>query len=238
MKTDLDAERAPLCPNRADIDRHLFELFSPTFVHPHSDGWIEIAYGFAATGGAVNAAEKFSVFDLEKAADFAEQKNKAGFNVYVGVAVRQGETDREANGRASRANFLAASRSWAEFDKPGDDARIDAILREKKLRPSEIVTTGSTPCIRAHLYFKLEGNVTADQLEAVNAALKTLFSSDAVQNPDRVMRLAGTINYPKKDKLARGYVPELVTLYLRPDAPGLHCRAVDRSRGQLGQAEP
>ena len=27
---------ASLCPNRADIDRHLWELFSPMFVHPLS----------------------------------------------------------------------------------------------------------------------------------------------------------------------------------------------------------
>ena len=33
------------------------------------------------------------------------------------------------------------------------------------------------------------------------------------------MRLAGTINYPTKDKLGRGYVAELVTLHIRKDAP-------------------
>ena len=33
------------------------------------------------------------------------------------------------------------------------------------------------------------------------------------------MRLAGTISYPKPDKVARGYITELVTLHIRKDAP-------------------
>ena len=33
------------------------------------------------------------------------------------------------------------------------------------------------------------------------------------------MRLAGTVNYPTKDKRERGYVAELVTLHVRKDAP-------------------
>jgi hypothetical protein len=33
------------------------------------------------------------------------------------------------------------------------------------------------------------------------------------------MRLAGSINYPTPDKAARGYVPEVVTLYIEKSAP-------------------
>ena len=91
---------------------------------------------------------------------------------------------------------MTASHAWAEFDKQGDDARIDAILKEKNLRPAMIVVTGRTPHLRAHLYFKLDGSVTPDELRAANTALKTLFGSDAVQNPDRMMRLAGTDQLP------------------------------------------
>ena len=56
-------------------------------------------------------------------------------------------------------------------------------------------------------------------MKDANTALKTLLGSDDVQNPDRVMRLAGTVNYPTPDKVARGYVAELVTLHIRKDAP-------------------
>jgi hypothetical protein len=40
---------------------------------------------------------------------------------------------------------------------------------------------------------------------------KVLLGTDAVQNPDRLVRLAGTVNYPPIDKQERGYIPELVT---------------------------
>ena len=67
----------------------------------YPDAWIEIAYANPAGGaGAVRAAEQFSAFQLEAAGDFAEAKNKRGFNIYVGVALAQGETPRTSNGRA------------------------------------------------------------------------------------------------------------------------------------------
>ena len=208
----------PLRPNRVDIGRHLLALFSATFVHDYPDAWIEIAYANPAAGGKPDKAKHFSVFDLEAAAEFAEAKNKAGYNIYVGVALRQGETPSKSNGRASGENVLSASHAWAELDKPGDDARIEAILREKNLPTSMTVVTGRTPHFRAHLYFKLTDRATPEELKNANTALKALLGSDDVQNPDRVLRLAGTINYPPPKKAERGYVPELVTLHIRENA--------------------
>jgi len=67
------------------------------------------------------------VFDLEKAAEFAEAKNKAGFNIYVGAAMRHGE--KPASGRANGDHVVDASHAWAEFDGAGDAERIDEILK-------------------------------------------------------------------------------------------------------------
>ena len=128
----------------------------------------------------------------------------------------------------------------------GRRARIDAILKEKRLLPSMTVVTGRTPHLRAHLCFRLEGPATPDQLKAVNAALKVLLGSDDVQDPARLMRLAGTVNYPKPDKVARGYVAELVTLHIRKDAPAypverltaLADQPSDGSAFKPGPAEP
>ena len=213
---DFETADAPLCPNKADIAAQLYALFAPPFVHPHPDAWIEIAYGHPDTkGGAITEARNYSAFELKQATEFAEAKNRLGFNIYVGPALRQGKRC----GRASGANILTASHSWAEFDKEGDEARITALLQEKNLQTAMTVVTGRTPHLRAHLYFKLAGSVTPDELRAVNTALKTLLGCDAVQNPDRIMRLAGTVNYPTKDKRERGYVAELVTLRVREGAP-------------------
>jgi hypothetical protein len=49
--------------------------------------------------------------------------------------------------------------------------------------------------------------------------LVDLLGGDPVQAVAHVMSISGTINYPTPKKIERGYVPELVTLHLRPDAP-------------------
>ena len=201
---------ASLCPNKTDIAAHLHALFAPAFVHPYPDAWFEIAYGYAATGGKINEARNFSAFELKEAAEFAEAKNRAGFNIYVGPALRQGK--QPGDGRAADKDVLASAYAWAEFDGAGDDERIDAILKTNQFAPAIIVTTGRIPHRRAHLYFKLEPNANAHTLRAVNSSLRELFGSDAVENASRLMRLAGTINYPPPKKVERGYVAELVTL--------------------------
>ena len=81
---------APLHPNKFDI-AGIFTRCSRlrSYINGHPDAWVEIA--FAKTGrGNPTKAENFSAFDLEKAPEFAEEKNKAGFNIYVGAALRQG----------------------------------------------------------------------------------------------------------------------------------------------------
>ena len=206
-------------PEQNRHQQALYTLFPAAFVQPYPDAWIEIAFAKPATGGNPNAAEHFSAFELQKAADFAEEKNKAGFNIYVGVALRQGKTGPNSNGRSSGANFLASLYAWSDFDGAGDYGRINDTLKEKNLPTSMLVMTGRTPHERGHPYFKLAGVATREQLLAVNIALKTLLGSDDVEDVCRVMRLAGTISYPPTDKVERGYIAELVTLHIRKDAP-------------------
>jgi hypothetical protein len=207
------SEAAPIAPNRSDIARHLYALFAPDFVQAYPDSWIEIAYGDPAVeGGKVNEAKNFSPFKLDDAIAFAEEKNRAGYNIYVGAALRHGE--RSSSGRASGHHVLAASHAWAEYDHVGDDNRITAVLKEKGLAPAIVLTTGTVPCPRRHVYLKLDHGATPDEIRAANASLKELLGTDAVQNPDRILRLAGTISYPSPEKRdERGYVTELVALH-------------------------
>lgn len=210
------AHTAPLVANKQAIAAHLYKLFSPGFVLAYPDSWIEIAYG--RPDGGLNKAGNFLPFDIADAIDFAVDKNAAGFNVYVGAALRHGKP--ASSGRASGDNVLDASHAWAEYDGAGDDKRINDLLKDNNLTPAIVVTTGTVPHARRHLYFRLDGKVTPDQLEAVNISLRTLFKSDDVQNPDRIMRLAGTVSHPSpKKRLERGYVTELVTIQTKPIAP-------------------
>jgi hypothetical protein len=217
LAAEFETTDAPLLPNKSDIAKHLYALFPPEFAKDFPDAWIEVAYGHAATGGAVNKAELFSVFHLQEAIEFAVKKNEAGFNLYVGPAMRQGEKPK--SGRAKDTAVVTSAYAWAEFDGSEDGTRIDSILKEKNLRRAMIIVTGRTPHLRAHLYFKLAGSVTPDKLKAANGALKMLLGGDDVESPVHLMRLAGTVNYPTKDKCERGYVTELVTLHIRENAP-------------------
>ena len=213
---EFEAADAPLCPNKADINAHLSKLFSPEFAKDHPDAQVEIAYASPKTDDdGPDMCENFSVFDLQKAAAFAERKNTAGFNIYIGAALRNARS----TGRASKPDVETGSRAWADFDDAGDDARVSNLLREKNILPSEIVQTGGTPHRRFQIYVKLFGKVTPEQLEAANTALRDWLGGDAVQGRQSLMRLAGTVSYPKPAKVARGYAVELVTLRTSPTAP-------------------
>jgi hypothetical protein len=199
---------AGLKPNITDIKTHLAKLIHPDWAKNFPDGWIEIAS--AQPNGKLDSAQIFSVFDLESAADFAAAKNLAGFNVYVGVAVRTGAQPR--SGRASERHFLASQYAWIEYDVAGDHERVVAIAKAKLLEPAMVIITGTIPNLRAHCYFKTSDITNAADQKSANVALKELFSSDAVQDACRVLRLGGTVNYPSIAKQARGYVVELTTV--------------------------
>ena len=114
----------PLEPNLTDINAHLYSLFHPDFVMPYPDAWIEIAIA-NPKGGDGNtgpkASKHFSAFELKEAAEYAAKRNNRGNNVYIGMALRQGETG--PSGRATKKNVITAARAWADFDKAGDAAQ-------------------------------------------------------------------------------------------------------------------
>jgi hypothetical protein len=194
-----------LKPNVEDINAHLHALFSPGFVHGFPDAQIEVVYG---PPGVFTDSRWFPAFNLKAIVDFVEVRNANGDNVYIGAALRKGPEQ----GRARTENFLAASCAWAEFDGAGDAERIDEIIKEHRLEPVFIITTGTTPCLRGHLYFGIKGGITdAVMLKEINGRLRDLFGSDDVTDAIRIMRLGGCINYPTAKKRERGYVAELAT---------------------------
>jgi hypothetical protein len=227
MTSDQSAEAAPpippeaparLVPSIAGINTHLFALFAPGFVQGYPDANIEIAWADPRTGNAVNKAEIFSAFDLEKAARFAFEKNAAGFNVYVAPALRAGT---HTSGRASGEDIITARFAWCEYDGKGDAERVYALCKDHGLLPGMVVTTGTIPDQRNHLYFEIDGVPTPADLAAMGTGLKGLLGTDAVHNADRVLRLAGTVNWPSPKKMGPeyGYVAELTTLQVLSDSP-------------------
>jgi len=200
----------PVTPNAEAISAHIFALFSPDFVYRHPNSWIEIAY--ARPGEPLNKSRIFPAHDLKPTVEFVTKANAAGFNVYIGAALRHG--DRPLSGRANKSHFAAARYAWIEYDAAGDHERVVAICKAQRLEPALMVVTGNTPYKRCHLYFLLAEAITnPDELKAANSALKELFGSDHVDDPARVLRVGGTVNYASRAKAARGYVTEVTTVH-------------------------
>lgn len=205
-------------PNIEAISAHVFAMFSPDFVHGHPDSWIEIAY--ARPGEPLNKSRIFPAHELKAIIDFVTKANAAGVNVYIGAALRQG--NRPLSGRANKSHFAAARYAWIEYDAVGDHERVVAICKAQRLEPALMVVTGNTPSKRCHLYFLLAEAITnPDELKAANGALKELFGSDHVDDPARVLRVGGTVNYPSPKKAARGYVTEVTTVHANR-RPGIY----------------
>jgi hypothetical protein len=201
-------------PNKAGIFTHLEMLFNPgppprgvAPVKPSPDAWFEIVWNdFTST-------EHFSPTQLNEAAEFVVKLGK--IKVSVSPGLRHGEALGK-NGSGTKENFLMSHYAWTEYDQEGDDKRIHELLI-KNLRPSLVVTTGLIPWPRRHLYFRLEQPITDfAEMEAVNKAISDYLQSNRVFDARRVMRLAGTLNFPKAEKPGR--MLELTTLS-RPPAP-------------------
>jgi hypothetical protein len=180
-------------------------------VHPYPEARVEIAYGKPENGP--HQGEWFSAFELEAAAEFAAIRNEEGNNVYVGAALRCGNPP--PSGRAGDKDFLAASHAWIDLDAAGALERADEVAKRTNLQAAMVVTTGTVPHKRAHVYFRIDGGIAdGEQLKRINMSLRDLFDSDRnVLNQSRVLRLAGTTSYPKQAKQDRGYVSELVTFH-------------------------
>lgn len=197
-------------PNRSAIADHIMFLFGDP--GDYKDGLIEIAYT-PHDSGAVNKAEFFSLDQIEKAIDFAVTTNsRPGVNVYIGAALRSPDTP--PFGRSSADDFYAAPAIWCDLDDPG--AATSAKTKYAALPPSLIVVTGRHPDMRAQAWWKLMFHETnaAEHNQNLAHICAALGGDRAVVDPARVMRLGGTIAWPKKD----GRIPEL-TEVKRPDNP-------------------
>lgn len=159
---------------------------------------------------------KFSVDWIDDAVEWAAAVNKAGMNVYV---VRN-PIRASVNGSAEDGDILAAFYLWADCDDAQASENVRAFVGPKW---TAAVVTGQTPTTRVHVYFELDQPTTdmaawRDMQARIAAHLK---SDPKVINPSRIMRVGGTISWPAKHKIAKGYVSEIATIRTEyPDARG------------------
>lgn len=193
-----------IAPDPSAIAAHLEAIFAPCR-GDYPNGLIELRYGQTAPNQS--AYFNLRTDGVEEAVAFAAKRNSEGCNVYFGPNPRKPTT----KGTASDTDVQCAFWHFADLD----DADAVEVLgkRIKVLPPTLTVTTGSEPHRRPHLYWQLEepvGNMPA--WTELQRGIASALDGDAVINPSRIMRLAGTVNFPPPHKLHRGYRVELTSL--------------------------
>lgn len=162
---------------------------------------------------------------LHEAARQAEELNARNRGLYYMVNPKRATVATPA----TDADIIAAVACFADCDT-ADAAK--AVAEFAGVKYSHVVRTGVTagdePFPRVHAYWELEDFETdLDAWRETQRAIAARFGSDPVINPSRIMRLPGTINWPSRDKAAKGYAPELV-LYKTDIAPPVSFERMQR----------
>lgn len=189
-----------LAPNAGDMRRHLELLFG--HAREYDDGLIEIAIN---TGHGW-LGQLFGVDAIDQAVAYAAEKNAAGCNAYVGVALR--DPDTPPFGRSSDSDHYATTAVGGDLDTKAASAA--APERTLHMPPTFVVCTGKDPHTRLQLFWLLQEPVTdPEQHRQLFGGLADMLDGDrSITNPGRIMRLAGSVAWPtKKDR-----VPEMTSL--------------------------
>jgi hypothetical protein len=151
----------------------------------------------------------------EKAGQRAARINEVdGVGVYVGAALRRPDAPQDA--RASDADVLDTRWLWLDLDDAGAAEGAAQALDVVGFAPHLEVTTGRVPHLRRQLWWRLSEPCAPDRAKALMRALAAALGADpSPVNPSRVMRLAGSVAWPKAHKPGR--VAEMVTLDLARD---------------------
>ena len=164
--------------------------------------------------------KRFSLDAIDEAVDFAISMNGQKFNIYMTINPIDINASIKAGKGATDTDILRAHYSFADAD---NQAGLTGITKLSKLcEPDIVVTTGTIPHERRHAYWRLSEACTDLELwRSTQLNIATLFATDKnVKNPSRLMRVAGTVNYPNTHKQERGYISELVSMKER--ANGCH----------------
>jgi hypothetical protein len=194
-------------PNADQMLCHMEHLFGGD-LDGCQEGKIELAWT-DANDGRLRHAAVFGTDELELLVRRAIEENRVpGQNVYIGQALRQEDTP--PFGRCNDQDFLALTAFYVDLDDEGAADLAKAIYRRRDCLPTAVVVTGCSPYLRAQMLWRQETpERDADVCRRQNKALADALGGDkTVVNPSRVMRLAGSIAWPKKP----GRITELTEL--------------------------
>lgn len=187
-------------PNTDQMRNHIDALHGGQNVAGIHDGKIEIRTICKREGGAPKLDRRyFGTDEIDEAVEWGAAKNcEPNTHVYIGAALR--DPNIFPADFASDSDFYGATAYHIDCDDAGAWERARAEWSARKIPPSFVTYTSRKPHTRAQAWWLLDEpqkDATAyhDQLRALADA----FAGDVtVCNPSRIMRLAGTINWPTK----------------------------------------
>jgi hypothetical protein len=203
-----------LCADRGIIAQFITIITADWSNTPHRVGGFEIR---CLGENRSTVSQIFALEAVSEATDLAVRMNTNKLNVYMTINPIDMDAVVKSGKSANDGDILRAHYSFAD----ADDVQGITGLNELAglIVPDITVTTGTIPHERRHAYWRLTEPCLNLQLwKEKQKQIAIQFKTDkAVVNPSRIMRVAGTVSYPKKNKLAKGYVQELVTMHERSD---------------------
>ena len=148
---------------------------------------------------------------LDQVLEFARQHNENGWNIYITSNPVKANINEGVP--TKREDVICATQIYLDCDERGVAHRL---LQESYVDYDYFVVTGKQPHLRLHWYIQLDEPLF--DLELWRELTKRMIEAHGCDaNANKIgglMRLAGFLSYPPKDK---GYVTELVKLYDRED---------------------
>ena len=162
----------------------------------------------------INRSKKFTRNQIQNAVEFATEQNQK-YNVYVTI---NPIAPNIPNAYARDEDILCAFYCYCDCDTPESVVNLRNTMKEGFVGNFS-VHTGQKPK-RGHMYYEMTQPMEdLDHWRTMQKAIAHKIKSDEViNNPSRIMRLGGTVNYPDKGKREKGRVIEMTT-FTQYDAP-------------------
>lgn len=231
MVPELKADSAEIRRHLAHITRRWHELDQPVV--------LELVFLTDDDQARVSDVSRFPPTEdgISQAAEHAAAMNKYHRNCYAVVNPIDATKPLKTGSRASTGDIVASFFHWADADDAQAAQNIKSFVGP---RCTFFVLTGTQPSQRPHVYWELEEparNMAAwSQIQSAIAA--TLKTDAAVVDPPRIMRLGGTINWPKPKKIEKGYIPELTTLRIYDEDERQRVSSEQMARAFAGVKKP
>ena len=191
-------------PNRKDIERHI-ELLTQPWKDASLVAHSEIRCLKENSGSRSILFNPLDDDETDETVSNLIGLNEVGWNCYICV----NPIDPDHHAPARDRDIIAAFYAFID----ADDENAANNISQSPLLPDFCVQTGTIPEKRMHAYWSVSNVPCLEEWTEVQSKMIGYFGSDpAIKNPSRIMRMAGTISYPKEDKILRGYIPEITHL--------------------------